>query len=151
MHRLRRPAEDSYSDRYSAPPIYSDVVAEVKSFLAARSHAALDAGVQADRIILDPGLGFGKTVEQNLELIRRTQDLLAFGFPILSGASRKSFVARAAGLTDSFPKDRAIPTVSVSISHYLAGARLFRVHDVAPHVQALKVAAALHGTDAMPR
>jgi dihydropteroate synthase len=142
MHRLRRPANDSYSDRYSAPPIYNDVVAEVKSFLAGRARAATDAGIDPSRIVLDPGLGFGKTVEQNLELIRRTKEFLSLGFPILSGASRKSFVGRAAGLTDSTPRDRPAASIGISIAHYYAGARIFRVHEVGPQAQALRAAAA---------
>src|SRR5207244_220078 len=98
-------------------------------------------------IILDPGLGFGKTVEQNLELIRRTPELASLGYPILSGISRKSFVGRAAGLESSAPADRLAPSIALSIAHYYAGASIFRVHEVAPYVQALRAAAAaLHST-----
>ena len=142
MHRLRRPADDSYSDRYSAPPIYSDVVAEVKAFLSERARTAIGAGVDSSKIVLDPGLGFGKTVEQNLELIRRTGEFVALGFPILSGASRKSFVGRAAGLAESTPVDRIAASIGISLAHCLAGARLFRVHDVGAQAQALRVLAA---------
>lgn len=143
MHRLRRPADDSYSDRYSAPPIYADVVAEVGAFLAERARAAIDAGVDRSKIVLDPGLGFGKTVEQNLELIRRTPEFASLGFPILSGASRKSFVGRASGLGESSPKDRLAGSIGISLAHHLAGARLFRVHDVAAQAQALRALVAV--------
>jgi len=140
MHRLRPPGEDSYSDRYAQPPRYDDVVAAVRGFLAERSRTAMSRGVAHDAIVLDPGLGFGKTVEQNLELIRRTPELLALGFPILCGASRKSFTARAAGMADSSPADRLAPSIALAVAHRLAGASIFRVHDVAAHVQALAAA-----------
>lgn len=143
MHRLRPPPQDSYSDQYSTPPTYTDVVAEVTQFLTARVAAAMTAGVHPSAIVLDPGLGFGKTVEQNLELIRRTPELVRLGFPILSAASRKSFVGRAAGLSASAPADRLAASIAVSVTHYLAGASIFRVHDVAAQVQALRAAAAL--------
>jgi dihydropteroate synthase len=140
MHRLVPPQRDAYSDRYQHPPHYTDVVAEVKEFLAARVDAALRAGVKREAIIIDPGLGFGKTVEQNLELVRRTDELLALGYPLLSAASRKSFVGRAMGLDESKPTDRLPGSIALSIMHLLAGARLFRVHDVAAQSQALRAA-----------
>lgn len=140
MHRLVAPARDSFSDRYAAAPIYSDgVVASVRSFLNARALEAVTIGIPREQIVLDPGLGFGKSVEQNLELIERTPELLSLGFPILSGISRKSFSARAGGLSaDTPPHQRLGPTLALSVHHLARGARLFRVHDVAPHVQALR-------------
>jgi dihydropteroate synthase len=143
MHRLAPPEADFYSDAYTAPPRYGDVVAEVGDFLAWRAGEAMRAGVRHDGIVLDPGLGFGKSVEQNLELVRRTGEICRLGFPVLSGASRKSFVGRASGLTESEPRDRVAGSVAFSIAHYQAGARLFRVHDVAAHVQALRAVAAI--------
>lgn len=143
MHRLKRPFEDSYSDRYTAPPAYFDVVEFVKAFLSGQVREALATGVSANRIVLDPGLGFGKTVEQNLDLIRRSSEFASLGFPILSGASRKSFVGRASGMAESVPADRVAGSIAISVAHYHAGARIFRVHDVAPQVQALRVAAAI--------
>jgi dihydropteroate synthase len=140
MHRLRSPSEDSYSDRYQRPPLYDDVVAEVAAFLRDRAAAAVAAGIAPERTVLDPGLGFGKTVAQNLELVRRTPELAALGFPILSALSRKSFVARAAGMADSTPGQRLEPTLALSVAHLAAGARLFRIHDVAPHARALAAA-----------
>lgn len=147
MHRLRPPAHDRYSHQYSEAPQYhasgaedSDgkaVVCVVAEFLAERAAAALAAGVQRDAIVLDPGLGFGKSVNQNFLLIRETARLLAIGFPLLSAASRKSFVGAASGV--KVPAERISGSVAISVAHYLSGVRLFRVHDVAQHAQALRV------------
>jgi dihydropteroate synthase len=137
MHRLHPPDADQYSDRYRSPPVYADVVAAVREFLAGRAREAERAGVSRHSIVIDPGLGFGKTVEQNLELIRRSAELASLGYPLLSAASRKSFVGRAMGLAESSPADRLPGSIAVSIAHALAGVNLFRVHDVAAHVQAL--------------
>lgn len=150
MHRLAPPDRDRYSDRYERPPEYADVMASVREFLADRTAAALEAGCEPDRIVLDPGLGFGKTVEQNLELIRRTGELTRLPprpglpegpWPVLSALSRKSFVGRAGGLEGSEPAERLAPTLGLSLMQWLAGACLFRVHDVAAHRQALAAAA----------
>lgn len=138
MHRLRPPGADSYSDRYAVEPEYGDVVSAVASFLRERDYAARRAGVAPESIVLDPGLGFGKSVDQNLELIARTGELLALGRPILSALSRKSFVGRISLGRDSTPGERLAGTLALSIRHALAGASLFRVHDVAPHVQAFR-------------
>lgn len=144
MHRGKTPDADSFSDRYQQPPEYPQgVTAAVASFLQARADAALAAGVPPDRIVLDPGLGFGKAVAQNLELIRRTPDLLALGRPILSALSRKSFTGRVGLARDSDPAERLPATLALSVLHLHAGARLFRVHDTAPHRQALDAAWAL--------
>lgn len=141
MHRLRPPGEDSYSDRYVVPPDYGDVVAAVGGFLSQRALAAQASGVAPVAIVLDPGLGFGKSVEDNLALISRTGELAGLGFPILSGISRKSFVARAAGLgPGTAPDARVGPSVALAVRHLLAGARIFRVHDVIQHVEALRAA-----------
>lgn len=138
MHRLVPPDRDSYSDRYVAPPDYADVVQDVKTFLRERLAAAVAAGVPPERIALDPGLGFGKSVEHNLALIRGTPRLLELGRPILSGLSRKSFVARAAGMPgDSSPADRLAGTIGLTIAHAAAGASILRVHDVEPAARAI--------------
>ncbi|MCC6659825.1 MAG: dihydropteroate synthase [Phycisphaerales bacterium] len=139
MHRPRRPRDDSYSDRYADPPRYGDVVAEVRDHLARRAASAAAAGVDPGAIVLDPGLGFGKTVGQNLELIRRTGEIAALGYPVLSGLSRKSFTGVAAGLAGSVPGERLGGTLALSIAHLRAGASIFRVHDVAEHVHALAI------------
>lgn len=147
MHRLAPPGEDVYSHRYAQAPSYEaagGVVAAVEAFLRERAEAAMRAGVERDRIVIDPGLGFGKTVEQNLELIRQTPRLAKLGWPVLSGLSRKSFVARAAGLDPDRhpPRERVSATVGLSVAHALLGASIFRVHDVGEHVGALRAAAA---------
>ncbi len=143
MHRLTVPERDSYSDRYTTPPAYGDVVREVREFLGVRLRAAVDAGVAPEAILLDPGLGFGKTVEQNVALVRRTAELLDLGRPLLSAASRKSFVGRVGLGRDSDPGERLAGTIAFGVAHWAAGASVFRVHDVAEHVQALRIAAAV--------
>jgi dihydropteroate synthase len=140
MHRPRPAAADSYSDAYEQPPVYGDVVAEVAAFLRDRAGAALAAGVQGESIVLDPGLGFGKSVEQNLALIRGTGTLAALGYPVLSGLSRKSFVGRVSLGRDSLPAERLPGTLALSVLHLVYGASIFRVHDAAEHVQALSAA-----------
>jgi dihydropteroate synthase len=140
MHRPRPAAQDRYSDSYEQPPVYGDVVAEVGAFLRGRSEAALAAGVRRESIVLDPGLGFGKTVEQNLALIRGTGTLAALGYPVLSGLSRKSFVGRVSLGRDSQPAERLPGTLALSVLHLAHGASIFLVHDAAEHVQALSAA-----------
>lgn len=142
MHRRTTPDKDSYSTRYDqigerATPPPSDIVAEVAGALKSFAERALANGVSRDAVVIDPGLGFGKTVEQNLELIRKTGELVALGYPVMSGLSRKSFTARAAGLPDDTPPAQRIDaTVALSLGHRRAGARLFRVHDVGAHAAA---------------
>jgi dihydropteroate synthase len=146
MHRLRPPAQDQFSDAYTKAPTYGDVVAHVREFLSARVAAALAAGVRRESIMIDPGLGFGKSVEDNLRLIARTPDLLAEGVPVLSALSRKSFVGRVSLQRDSTPGERLDGTLALSTLHLRLGCRLFRVHDVQPHVRALAAAHALPTT-----
>lgn len=144
MHRLRAPDADTYSDRYAVPPDYSaqgGVVAAVRAFLARRAAAAESAGVRRDAIVLDPGLGFGKTVEQNLELARSMYEVVPDGHAPLSAASRKSFIGRVAGIER--PDRRIAASVAVTVAHYFAGVRLFRVHDALDHAHALALATAL--------
>lgn len=145
MHRLRAPAQDQYSHSYSKTPDYDaaagGVVGVVRSFLAERAAAATEAGVARGSIVLDPGLGFGKSVEQNFLLIRRTPELADLRYPLLSAASRKSFIGAATGVER--PAERIHGSVAISIAHFLMGVRLFRVHDVTAHAQALRAAAAV--------
>src|SRR5690606_24053348 len=129
--------------RYEHPPEYGDVVSKVGAFLRERAEKAQRAGVHSGAIVIDPGLGFGKTVEQNLELVRRAGELLALGYPLLSAASRKSFVGWAMGLRESAPTERLPGSLAFTIAHYLAGVRLFRVHDVGAHVRALSAIRAI--------
>jgi dihydropteroate synthase len=138
MHRLAPPTHDRYSDEYARAPAYADVVGEVARWLGDRLAAARAAGIDPARTLLDPGLGFGKDVAQNLALIEGTPRLLELGRPILSGLSRKRFVARASGLSaDSPPASRLPGTIALSVLHAQRGARLLRVHDVGPVREAL--------------
>jgi dihydropteroate synthase len=120
-------------------PRYDDVVADVKAFLAERMEFAVAAGVAAERIMLDPGIGFGKTIEHNLELLRRLGELVELGRPVVIGTSRKSFLGR---LTGRDVDDRIAATVATNVLAFERGARVFRVHDVAPVRDALTVTAA---------
>jgi dihydropteroate synthase len=121
-------------------PHYDDVVNDVKSFLAERVAVAAAHGVDPTRIMLDPGIGFGKTLEHNLELLRHLDELVALGPPIVIGTSRKSFLGKLTGRED--PHDRLPGTITTNVLAYERGARVFRVHDVRPVVDALNVAAA---------
>ncbi|MFZ2873962.1 MAG: dihydropteroate synthase [Phycisphaerales bacterium] len=140
MHRAQRPAQDHYSDRYPQPPMGGDVVKVVQAFLARRLEAAVASGVPRDRVALDPGLGFGKTVEQNLELIRHGDELANLGRPVVSGISRKSFAGRVGVGRDSEPRERVWSSVGLAVAHSMRGARVHRVHDVKPHAEALRAA-----------
>jgi dihydropteroate synthase len=120
-------------------PRYGDVVDEVKAFLEERMEFAMRQGIAVERIVLDPGIGFGKTVAHNLELLRRVDELVALGRPILVGSSRKSFIGE---LTRRPVDERAAGTIATDVLAYAGGARIFRVHDVAPVHDALTVAAA---------
>jgi dihydropteroate synthase len=120
-------------------PHYVDVVGEVKAFLEERIAFAVAAGVDEERLLLDPGIGFGKTVEHNLELLRRLDEIVAVGRPVMVGTSRKSFLGR---ITGRAVEDRTAGTIATNVLAYERGARVFRVHDVAPVHDALAVAAA---------
>jgi dihydropteroate synthase len=120
-------------------PRYDDVVADVKAHLEERLAFAVAEGVPEDRVHLDPGIGFGKTLEHNLELLRRLDEIVALGRPVMVGTSRKSFLGR---LTGRDVGDRVAGTIATNVLALASGARLFRVHDVAPVVDALTVAAA---------
>ncbi len=141
MHRRVPPEEDVYSDRYREPPSSGDVTDVVGAWLGERCRVAEGHGVQASAIAIDPGLGFGKSVEQNYELIGRVRELVETGRPVLSAASRKSFIGAVAEIDDPARRDTA--STVVSVIHWQAGVRLFRVHDVAAHRQALAVASAV--------
>jgi dihydropteroate synthase len=123
-------------------PQYGDVVAEVGDFLAARMAATVAAGVEEERIWLDPGIGFGKTAAHNMELLRRLGELARLGRPLVIGTSRKSFI----GHVDGSPADARLGgTIASSVLAAAEGAAVLRVHDVAPMRQALTVAAAVLG------
>ena len=123
-------------------PTYDDVVSEVAAFLEARLAFAVDAGIPEERICLDPGFGFGKTVEHNLELLRRLGELTALGRPLLVGLSRKRALGRLLG-DPKATVGSAAASVGAAVAAFERGAAIFRVHDVRPHVEALTVAAAV--------
>jgi dihydropteroate synthase len=123
-------------------PVYDDVVAEVTAFLAGRVEAAIDAGIAEERIWLDPGIGFGKTAEHNLELLRRLSELSELGRPLVVGTSRKSFIGRLDG---SRAGERLGGSIASSVLAAAEGADVLRVHDVAEMAEAMTVAAAILG------
>jgi len=120
-------------------PRYDDVVSDIKAFLEERMAFAVAAGVAEERILLDPGIGFGKTVEHNLELLARLDEVVALGRPVVIGTSRKGFLGRITGRPVD---DRLAATIATNVLAYERGARVFRVHDVAPVRDALVIAGA---------
>jgi dihydropteroate synthase len=123
-------------------PTYEDVAAEVASFLEQRLAFAVDAGIPEERICLDPGFGFGKTVEQNFELLGRLRQIVALGRPVLVGLSRKRSLGRILGDPDATTGPLSA-SLAAAVEAYDRGAAIFRVHDVREHVEALTVAAAV--------
>jgi len=123
-------------------PRYDDVVSEVAAFLEERLRAAVGAGIAEERICLDPGIGFGKTVEHNFELIRRLGELTALGRPVLVGISRKSSLGKLLGDPDATTGSVAA-SVGAAVAAYERGATILRVHDVREHVEALAAARAV--------
>jgi dihydropteroate synthase len=123
-------------------PHYDDVAAEVTAFLEERLGAAVAGGIPEERIALDPGIGFGKTVEQNFELVRRLDVLLALGRPVVVGFSRKSSLGRLLGDADATTGSTAA-SVGAAVAAYDRGATILRVHDVRETVEALTVAGAI--------
>jgi dihydropteroate synthase len=132
MHMLGEPRTMQHDPRYD------DVVDDVKAFLEERLAFAVGAGVDERRLLLDPGIGFGKSVAHNLELLRRLDELVALGRPIVIGTSRKSFLGGS-------PAERLPGTIATNVMAFERGASVFRVHDVAPVAAALAVAAATLG------
>jgi dihydropteroate synthase len=123
-------------------PRYDDVVSEVASFLEERLAFATEAGIAEDHICVDPGIGFGKTVEHNLELLNRLDEIVALGQPVLVGASRKRFLGRILGDADALTGPVAAG-VAVAVMAYERGGSIFRAHDVREHVEALAAARAV--------
>jgi len=142
MHMLGEPRT------MQSHPRYEDVVDEVKAFLAQRLEFAVAQGIAAERVWLDPGIGFGKTVDHNLELLRRLDELVELGRPIVVGTSRKSFIGR---ITGRGVRERVPGTIATNVLALARGASIFRVHDVPEARDALAVAAAtLRGRWAPP-
>ena len=117
-------------------PWYDDCVSEVKAFLLAAADAAIAAGIARDAILLDPGVGFGKRLDDNLGLIRRLDEIAEPGYPVLVGLSRKSFIGALSG---GGAEDRLPGSLAAACAARARGAVVFRVHDVAETVQALAV------------
>ncbi len=127
-----------------AEPRYDDVVSDVKAFLEERLRFAVDAGIAEERICVDPGIGFGKTVEQNFELIRRLDLLAALGRPVVVGFSRKSSLGRILGDPEATTGPLSA-SIAAAVTAYERGATILRVHDVKEHVEALTAARAVVG------
>ncbi len=121
-------------------PRYDDVVSEVKAFLEQRLEHAVGRGIDEQRIWLDPGIGFGKTAQHNVELLARLDELVALGRPVVVGTSRKTFLGRLAGGRET--GERLPGTIATNVMAFERGAAIFRVHDVAAVVDALAVAGA---------
>jgi len=136
MHMLGEPRT------MQADPRYDDVVSEVRAFLEERLAFAVAQGIPEERVWLDPGIGFGKTVEHNLELLRRLDEIATIGRPLVIGTSRKSFLGKITGRSEG---DRLPGTIATSVLAWERGATVFRVHDVAPVRDALAVALATVG------
>jgi dihydropteroate synthase len=135
------------SSTMDARALYGDVVAEVRAELEAATAAALAAGVHAERIVWDPGLGFAKTTGQNLTLLRRLPELVQAGYPVLVGPSRKRFIG--AVLEEPRPRARLWGTAAVCALAVAGGAAVLRVHDVGPIAQVVRMAAAVAGESAV--
>jgi dihydropteroate synthase len=123
-------------------PTYDDVAGEIAAFLEARLRFAVDAGIPEERICLDPGFGFGKTVEQNIELLRRLGEIVSLGRPVLVGISRKRSLGRILGDPEATTGPLSA-SIAAAVEAYERGATIFRVHDVREHVEALTVAQAV--------
>ncbi|HEX7025878.1 MAG TPA: dihydropteroate synthase [Gammaproteobacteria bacterium] len=125
-------------------PRYMDVVTEVREFLVNRAAACVAAGIPRHRLLIDPGFGFGKTLEHNLELLRKLPVLVGTGLPVLVGLSRKSMIGRLLGGDTPVPvQERLYGSLAANVVAVRGGARILRVHDVKPTVEALRIVAAL--------
>jgi dihydropteroate synthase len=122
-------------------PTYDNVLAEVGGYLLAQAAVLEAAGVARERIAIDPGIGFGKTLEHNLALLRALPDLAALGYPVVLGASRKRFIGEITGVAE--PDQRLGGSVAVALFGVTHGAAVVRVHDVAATAQALAIEASL--------
>ena len=136
MHRRFTPGEDRWSTEHDPRRPAGDVVAEVRDWLAARVDAVVRAGMPRDRVAIDPGLGFGKSVAENVALLERVGELAALGLPVLVGASRKSFLGALAGQPD--PARRDATSVDAALVAVRQGAAILRVHAVGAHARAFR-------------
>ena len=127
-----------------ASPRYDDVVSDVKAFLEERVGVAVEGGIREDRIVVDPGIGFGKTVEHNFELVRRLDEIAALGRPVVVGFSRKRSLGRILGDPEATTGPLSA-SIAAAVAAYERGATILRVHDVKEHVEALTAARAVLG------
>jgi dihydropteroate synthase len=125
-------------------PRYADVTGEVAEFLLDRARHAEANGVRHEMICLDPGIGFGKTMEHNLTLLRDLDQIVALGYPVLIAVSRKRFLGQITGRAE---RQRTAGTIAANLEAFARGAWMFRVHDVGPVREALDVAAAIRGRE----
>lgn len=125
-------------------PHYDDVVDEVLKFLSERVEYAVKKGIAQDKIVIDPGIGFGKTAEDNLRILKSLDEFVELGLPVLLGASRKRFISAIGRKSE--PHERIAGSCATTIMGYLAGVKYFRVHDVAEHKQALDVCRAIQNS-----
>lgn len=143
MHNRSKPKDVAQEEQLGGRYVgvrYTDLLGDIKAELSEQVSIALAAGVRSDRIILDPGIGFGKTVEQNLELLDRLDELKALGFPLLLGSSRKSFIGYTLGL----PPDRRLEGTAATVAIGIArGVDIVRVHDVAAMVRVARMTDAI--------
>ena len=135
MHMQRDPLTMQFN------PEYKNVVSEVKRFLKERTDFLLASGVEKDRIAIDPGFGFGKSLEHNLNMLASFADFSSLGYPVLAGISRKSMIGK---ITGKDTNDRVAPSIAAAIMAADRGAKIIRVHDVAETVDALKLWEAVH-------
>jgi len=124
-------------------PRYDDLVGEISGFLAERIRVAAAAGIPGERVIIDPGIGFGKTLDHNLEILRRQESFLTLGRPLLLGFSRKAFLGKILGLP---PADRLEGTIAAAVLSVERGAHILRIHDVGPVARAVRTAEAILGS-----
>jgi dihydropteroate synthase len=134
MHMQGQPGTMQHS------PLYQDVVAEVKTFLGERIAVAERAGIQRNRMLIDPGFGFGKTLEHNVGMLKRLDAFTGLGVPLLAGLSRKSMLGLLTGLP---VEERMVPSVAAAVIAAMKGANILRVHDVKETRQALRIVSAL--------
>jgi dihydropteroate synthase len=135
MHLLGRPHE------IPANPVYDDVIADIGAFFRSQVAYAVESGVKRENILLDPGIGFGKTAEHNLEILRRLKELTSYGLPLVVGASRKRFIGRVLGIDD--PTDRVEGTAATVALSIAGGASIVRVHDVRQMARVARMADAV--------
>jgi len=136
MHRRLPPQRDQYSDSYANPPSSVDIVDDVSRWLETRVAKAHVAGVSKRAIAIDPGLGFGKSVEQNWQLVEESHRFVELGYPVYMGASRKNFIGAVLGIESPEMRDEA--SVSVAVEMAAQGVQIFRVHNVLEHVRMLQ-------------